>query len=172
VRARGLLPILGCAVLLAAFSAGDSPVVTGGYGNRTRRNFIGVFQPDTARWTLRMLRPGWVGNPPADLQFTYGHPGDTPLVGDWDGDGAQTQGAWRAGLWSLSNRLGSGVPDLTFTYGRAGDRPVVGDWDGDGVATPAPWPPSRACPTRTTGPPAPRRTCPLRPTRPPPAGGR
>jgi hypothetical protein len=135
-RKRSCAAVLGC-LALGLFAPDDAvPVVKGGYGNRVQRNFIGVFQPATARWLLHRLRPGWVGGTPTDLEFTYGSPGDRPVVGDWDADGAQTQGVWRDGQWSLSNHLGSGLPDLIFLYGGAGDLPVVGDWDGDGDATP------------------------------------
>jgi hypothetical protein len=100
----------------------------------SRGNFVGVFEPATATWQLNLQRPGW--NEPAGTRtFVFGAPGDTPVVGDWDGDGAQTPGTFRAGTWSLRNVLGEGAPELSFRFGEDGDLPVVGDWDGDGVAT-------------------------------------
>jgi hypothetical protein len=60
--------------------------------------------------------------------------GGVRLLGDWDGDGAQTPGTFVAGQWSLRPSMvrttGSG---RTFTFGQAGDRPVTGDWNGDGI---------------------------------------
>jgi len=77
---------------------------------------------------------------------TYGRQGATPLLGDWDGDGAQTpavldvvNGAWR---WRMRNSNSVGPPDLVFSYGPASCTPVAGDWDGDGDDTPG-----LACPS-------------------------
>jgi hypothetical protein len=100
----------------------------------SRGNFVGVFQPETAAWQLRLQRPGW-NEPEGERTFVFGAPGDTPVVGDWDGDGAQTPGTFREGTWLLSNVLDANGAPLTFRFGRTGDLPVVGDWDGDGVAT-------------------------------------
>lgn len=85
------------------------------------------------RWHLRMDgRPDWT--------FWFGVPGDTPLLGDWDGDGVATPGMFRPsnGYAYLTNVLpadGSVAfadPGLSFFYGMAGDQVFVGDWDGDG----------------------------------------
>jgi hypothetical protein len=60
--------------------------------------------------------------------------GGQRVMGDWDGDGAQTPGVFSAGEWDLSNHLvRAGSPDLDVTFGQAGDLPVTGDWNGDGV---------------------------------------
>ncbi|MDH3607243.1 MAG: DUF4038 domain-containing protein [Acidimicrobiia bacterium] len=75
-----------------------------------------------------------------DWTFWYGNPGDTPLFGDWDGDGVSTPGMYRPsnGFAYLTNTLpdnGSAVvadPGLSFFYGIPGDRVFFGDWDGDG----------------------------------------
>jgi hypothetical protein len=56
-------------------------------------------------------------------------------VGDWDGDGKDTIGVFRAGIWFLRNTNTTGMADQTFAYGLATDQPVAGDWDGDGLAT-------------------------------------
>jgi hypothetical protein len=78
-----------------------------------------------------------------DYTFWYGVPGDVPLLGDWDGDGFDTPGMYRAsnGFAYLTNDLpanrgvGVGDPALTFFYGIPGDQVFVGDWDGDGIDT-------------------------------------
>lgn len=68
--------------------------------------------------------------------FAFGSATDTPLSGDWDGDGDDTPGLFRApNQWFLDNAF-DGVADVSFTYGTLGDTPVVGDWDGDGDTTP------------------------------------
>jgi hypothetical protein len=113
-----------------------APLVKGGFGIPARRNFIGVYRPGTAEWLLRMTRPGWIDEGPPDVVFRYGFPGDKPLVGDWDGNGTETQGVFRAGAWLLTNTLGAPNADIGFAYGNAGDIPLVGDWDGNGTATP------------------------------------
>ena len=61
--------------------------------------------------------------------------GDIPVVGDWDGDGDQTIGVFRDGVWLLRNQNNEGGVDLTIPWGAPGDLPVVGDWDGDGTDT-------------------------------------
>jgi hypothetical protein len=108
-----------------------------------RHNFIGTFRPPPtpecgpifALWTLKKQRPGWIETR-ADLQFCYGWAGDLPLVGDWDGNGTETQGVYRAGYFFLSNALGNRLGDLNFAYDEpTGILPVVGDWDGDGTTT-------------------------------------
>ena len=60
--------------------------------------------------------------------------GGVRLLGDWDGDGAQTPGTFVGGEWRLRPsmvRTTGTAP--TFTFGQAGDRPVTGDWNGDGI---------------------------------------
>ena len=71
---------------------------------------------------------------PADMMFTFGAAGATPLVGDWDGNGSQTIGIYvpAGGAWFLKNTIAGGDADITFSYGAAGAGllPVVGNWDG------------------------------------------
>jgi SpoIID/LytB domain protein len=75
-----------------------------------------------------MAAPGGSGTAGA---VAFGDPGDVPLVGDWNGDGVDTVGVFRAGVFFLGNGTG-GQADLVFGFGQAGDQPVSGDWDGDG----------------------------------------
>lgn len=84
---------------------------------------------ETAEWFLREYPTSGA----ADISFTYGSPGDLPIVGDWDGDGIDTPGVVRDGQFFLRNSNTSGNADVTFTYGSPGDTVVVGDWDGDGA---------------------------------------
>ncbi|OYT70132.1 MAG: hypothetical protein CFK52_11845 [Chloracidobacterium sp. CP2_5A] len=71
----------------------------------------------------------------ADNSFFYGQAGDRPIAGDWDGDGVDTVGIFRNGVFFLKNRNEPGFADLSFAYGAPGDIPLAGDWDGDGVDT-------------------------------------
>lgn len=91
---------------------------------------IGVYHPATQTFRLRN------GND-ADIEVTYGAPGDVPLVGDWDGDGTWTIGVYRPTehLFFLRNSNTPGTADIQIDYGATGDIPLVGDWDGNGTWT-------------------------------------
>ncbi|WP_456320478.1 SdrD B-like domain-containing protein [Roseimaritima sediminicola] len=70
-----------------------------------------------------------------DHVFRYGQHQDTPLAGDWNGDGIDTIAVFRAGIWRLDDdgdgRMTSN--DSRHEFGSPGSRPVVGDWNGDGI---------------------------------------
>jgi hypothetical protein len=63
--------------------------------------------------------------------FVYGDPGDTVLVGDWDGDGSDTLAVRRGNVFFVKNDVTTGIADHVFVYGDRGDAVVVGNWDGD-----------------------------------------
>ncbi|QDC25587.1 SpoIID/LytB domain-containing protein [Georgenia yuyongxinii] len=71
----------------------------------------------------------------ANHVFQYGRDTDEVLVGDWDGDGADTLMVRRGATFYVSNDLAGGNAEQVFTYGRPGETILVGDWDGDGVDT-------------------------------------
>ncbi|MBK9738980.1 MAG: hypothetical protein IPO93_05625 [Actinobacteria bacterium] len=98
-------------------AAGDIPIV--GDWDGDGRDDIGVVRGGA--WILRLTRidakPAWVGKDvqvsmvrearAAVLQFPYGLPTDTPVVGDWDRDGRSDPGVVRNGRdWLLSDGLG------------------------------------------------------------------
>ena len=101
---------------------------------------VSVGSPTTAgaavvranHWFLRNTNTSGV----ADVAFTYGNTGDTPIMGDWNGDGEQTPGVVRGITWFLRNSNSTGVADEVLQYGNPGDKVVVGDWNGDGVQSP------------------------------------
>jgi hypothetical protein len=66
----------------------------------------------------------------ADYSLMFGNPGDQPVVGDWDGDGADEIGLHRAstGFFYYRNSLTTGIADAEFYFGNPGDRFVAGDW--------------------------------------------
>lgn len=66
-------------------------------------------------------------------RFSFGVPGDIPVVGDWNGDGTHTVGVVRGSRWLLRNSNEAGPPDYDFNFGTPGDIPIVGDWNGNGV---------------------------------------
>jgi len=116
---------------------GDLPVVGPWNGGQTS---LGVFDSQTATWYLDLN-----GNFALDgcelntCAFTFGSPGDRPVVGDWTGTG-QT----RVGVFRPSNRTwyfdinGNGKLDscnrdiCSKNFGLSTDIPVVGDWTGTG----------------------------------------
>jgi SpoIID/LytB domain protein len=65
----------------------------------------------------------------------FGQAGDIPLACDWNGDGVETLGVFRAGVFFLTDTPGSGTAETTFAFGQRGDQPVCGDWDGNGTET-------------------------------------
>ncbi|MGY1841088.1 MULTISPECIES: SpoIID/LytB domain-containing protein [unclassified Modestobacter] len=71
---------------------------------------------------------------PSASGINFGDPGDVPLACDWNGDGLDTSGVFRNGLFLLSNGEG-GSADVVFGFGQGGDQPFCGDWDGDGKET-------------------------------------
>ena len=83
----------------------------------------------TSRLTARIPHGGLVGYRLPALPV-----GGTRLMGDWDGDGAETPATFAAGVWQLSSHVvrPSGTPP-TVAFGQAGDHPVTGDWNGDGL---------------------------------------
>ncbi len=82
----------------------------------------------------------------AQFSYPFGAPGDTPLVGDFDGDGQDTVGVHRpaTGELHLRNSLDAGAADATFIYGNPGDTPLAGDWNGTGFDTPGAFRPTEA----------------------------
>jgi surface antigen len=89
---------------------------------------VGVFRPSTATFYLRNSNTS--GS--ADVTADYGATGDTPVVGDWDGNRTTTVGVYRSSTHTfyLRNSNTGGSANATAIYGIAGDIPVVGDWDG------------------------------------------
>jgi hypothetical protein len=86
--------------------------------------------PVAGRFLLAATTPG-----PATADVSFGRTTDTPLVGDWNGDGVDTVGVRRGNVFHLRNSNSSGTADVSFAFGRSTDRVVVGDWDGDGIDT-------------------------------------
>lgn len=83
----------------------------------------------------------WEFFPPGASARTlrFGVSGDTPLKGDFDGDGRDEIGVFRPSdlSWRLDLNM-DGKPHRVFRLDsmQPGDVPVVGDWDGNGTSTP------------------------------------
>jgi serine-aspartate repeat-containing protein C/D/E len=87
---------------------------------------------------LRLLRRGNDGSLRADAVdhiFQYGEQVDTPIAGDWNGDGIDQIAVFRGGKWLLdADGDGRWTPlDEIADYGRPGDVPIVGDFNGDDI---------------------------------------
>ena len=72
------------------------------------------------------------------LFVAAGYPslGDTPVVGDFDGDGKADPGIWRAsqGVWIIPRSSANYGSFIYAQWGQNGDTPIVADIDGDGKA--------------------------------------
>ena len=100
----------------------------------------GVFNPANGDWLLTNGINGTnVANsfPTPNFIFTFGQNGDTPIVGDWDGNGIDGVGFFRGGnsTFFLSNGFQGTVDIKPFIFGSVGSKPLAGDWNGDGIAT-------------------------------------
>ena len=114
--------------------AGDLPVAGDWNGDGT--DDLGVFR--NGQFILRKPVKPCPACPIVFLSitFNFGQAGDTPVAGDWNGDGIDTVGVFNAGSWALRNSNSAGAADITVLFGIApGSRPVVGDWNGDGIDT-------------------------------------
>ena len=61
-----------------------------------------------------------------DRFFYVGQAGDTPVVGDWNGDGRAKVGTFRGGNW-LFDLSGNGT-GVSAVFGAANGIPIVGKW--------------------------------------------
>jgi hypothetical protein len=95
------------------------------------RKEAGVFRANTAALFLKNANTSGA----ADMAFNFGNPGDYPVAGDWNGDGIDTVGSYRNGVFYLENSNSTSPAQLVIAFGIPGDQPVVGDWNGDGVDT-------------------------------------
>ncbi len=93
-------------------------------------NFGQPAEPDKI-WQLKNT----LGGGEAEVTFDFGRASDTPIVGDWDGNGSVTPGVIRGNTWYLKNSLSGGDADIIAVYGQPGDYPLAGDWNGNGKWT-------------------------------------
>jgi hypothetical protein len=115
---------------------GDVPLV--GDFDGDGRDTVSIWRPSQARvFVVNELGRNGEGLGSADFDFHFGNPGDTPFVGDFDGDGVDTLGLYRqsTGFVYFTNTLETGNADLSFFFGDPGDQILAGDWDGDGDDT-------------------------------------
>ena len=118
--------------------SGDLAVVGDWDGNGI--DTPGVFNPASGQWQLTNGIKGLNVNnstPPVNFTFTFGQVGDTPIAGDWDGNGIDGVGLFRTGNsnFILSNGFQGTIDIKPFIFGSLGSRAIAGDWDGDGIDT-------------------------------------
>ena len=96
---------------------------------RRANSLPGVVTTST-NWGLRdSLSAGLPTN-----SFSLGARPLVPLSGDWDGDGLNTAGYYKAGSFYLRNvNAGGAVPETVITFGDSRGFPVSGDFNGDGI---------------------------------------
>ncbi|MEO5852354.1 MAG: M23 family metallopeptidase [Nocardioides sp.] len=84
-----------------------------------------VFRRDK-RATFQVQQPG-----AAPIVIPFGRTTDSPVVGDWDGDGTANVGVRRndENMFYLSTPAGT----TSVQLGDPADRPIAGDWTGDGT---------------------------------------
>ena len=129
------------------YGAADDVPVVGDWDNDGKDD-IGVYRPKppatptTSRWFLAKLPTRPTSVPlPSWRWFAYGAPADVPVVADWNGDGRDEVGVYRAqaptSRWYTANvpaaSTGVHLPSTRqFLYGLPTEKPVAGDWDGAG----------------------------------------
>jgi hypothetical protein len=75
-------------------------------------------------------------NPAAFGFYQVGADGDTPLAGDFDGDGKADLSVYRSstGEWVIRYSSTGYATPVTYSWGSSTDQPIVRDFDGDGRA--------------------------------------
>jgi len=89
----------------------------------------------SAAYSILKSTTGYGFAPGQPLFVPAGFPslGDTPVVGDFDGDGKADPGIWRAslGVWIIPLSSSNYTTFLFSQWGQNGDVPIVADFDGD-----------------------------------------
>jgi hypothetical protein len=108
---------------------GDVPLA--GDFNGDGCDTVSVFRPSESRvFVINELGADDGGLGAAELTYLFGNPGDTPFVGDFDGDGTDTIGLHRmsTGLVYFRNSHTQGIADAQFVFGDPGDLIMAGAW--------------------------------------------
>ncbi|MCL1601270.1 MAG: bifunctional metallophosphatase/5'-nucleotidase [Actinomycetia bacterium] len=118
------LRLVGVLIAVMAMTVSAVPALAG------TNDDVGLFDPGQGRWHLMEVDG-------STTSFYFGDPGDSPFMGDWDGNGIDTPGLFRMsdGFVYLRNTNTQGIADTTFFFGNPGDMPVVGDFNGNGFDT-------------------------------------
>jgi hypothetical protein len=111
--------------------AGDVPII--GDWNGDGVDEIGVYRPGAARFYLDLNGNNLWDGTPTDGSIGFGTLGDTPVIGDWNGDGVDDVGVRRENkFWLDANGNdqwdGTTAGDAVFLFGASTDIPVIGKW--------------------------------------------
>lgn len=87
---------------------------------------LAIWRPSNGEWWVMGSTGG-----SQQVTFQWGAYADTPVPGDYDGDGKTDFAVWREGNanWYIVNSSGGGGQ---FAFGVSGDIPAPADYDGDG----------------------------------------
>ena len=109
----------------------DKPVAGDWDGNGTDTVGLLLFAQTGAPTQFRLLNANATGS--TFITVSFGQGGDLPVAGDWDGDGIDTIGVFRNGVWLIrkfSNSSTAVANNLIVSFGNAGELPLTGDWNG------------------------------------------
>ncbi|HKQ05986.1 MAG TPA: VCBS repeat-containing protein [Blastocatellia bacterium] len=120
--------------------AGKAPI-TGDFDGDGKAD-LGYVEPpaggQSATYAILLSSRGYSFAAGQPLFVPAGFPslGDTPVVGDFDGDGKSDPGIWREsqGIWILPTSSSNYSSFLFSQWGQSGDIPIVTDIDGDSIS--------------------------------------
>jgi hypothetical protein len=107
---------------------GDIPIP--GDFNGDGCDTVSIYRPSVTRFfIINALGENGKGLGAAEFSFTFGNPGDSTLVGDWDNDGVDGVGVVRPSTDTayLTNTLATGAL-ATVVEVSADDVPIAGKW--------------------------------------------
>lgn len=126
------------------------PVAGNFDGNQANGDEVGLFAGN--RWYLDTNHDYQL-----DTVLDTANMSGLPIIGDWNGDGADDLGVWRDDrftfLFTTQDGLGDGIPrswvpgtEVHYHFGFIGvrEKPVAADMDGDGIDDIGLWVPDRA----------------------------
>ena len=99
---------------------------------------IAIFRPAAGLWFGVDAITGAIVIDSRSIHGPFGGSSDTPVVGDWDGDGKHDIAIFRAtaGVWygfkAASTQVVLNSTTATGPFGQGGDIAVPADYDGDG----------------------------------------
>jgi hypothetical protein len=119
---------------------GDTPLI--GHFDGDGKPDLAVWHPSGGMWYILKSSANYAGwnTPSSWVSYQWGLNGDTPLIGDFDGDGKSDLAVWRpsSGTWyilkSSANYAGWNTPSswVAYQWGLNGDKPLLADFDSDG----------------------------------------
>jgi len=101
---------------IAFFFGNPGDIALAGDFDGNGRDTVSLYRPSEQRfYIINRLGSNGGGLGHADYSYLFGNPGDTPLVGDFDGNGVDSPAVYRDGAFFLRNANSSGVHDIAYT---------------------------------------------------------